>query len=255
VRLTLAYDGTEFHGFQRQPGVPTIQAAIEAKLQRVTGETITVTGAGRTDAGVHATGQVIHFRTAGSIPTDRLAVALNSLPPFAIVAREPRVVPDAFHARFDASGRAYRYLLLDGEPSPFLRRYTHRVAALGDLGRLSEAARHLVGRHDFASFCAAGAEVAHTVRHVTEVALRRSGAVVVVEIAADGFLHSMVRIVVGTLLEVAAGRREPEEVRAILAARDRTAAGPTAPARGLFLTRVTYPETGETHEDVHGEAG
>jgi len=242
VRLILEYDGTDFHGFQRQPGVPTIQEAVEAKLLRITGERLVVTGAGRTDAGVHATGQVIHFRTAGTIPTERLTVAMNSLPPYAIVARDAREVPDAFHARFDAMARVYRYWLLDGEPSPFYRRYTHRVAPLGDLGRLREAAAHLVGRHDFVSFCAAGAEVAHHVREVKRLRIRRAGALVMVEVAADGFLHSMVRIIVGTLLEVAAGRREPGEMPAILAARDREAAGPTAPARGLFLTRVVYPE-------------
>jgi tRNA pseudouridine38-40 synthase len=240
LRLILEYDGTDFHGFQRQPGVPTIQEAVEAKLVRITGERLVVTGAGRTDAGVHATGQVINFRTAGSIPTERLAVAMNSLPPYAIVARHPREVPETFHARFDATGRVYRYLLLDGEPSPFWRRYTHRVAPLGNLGRLREAAAHLIGRHDFSSFCAAGAEVAHHVRQVTRLRIRRAGPLVLVEVAADGFLHSMVRIIVGTLLEVAAGRREPEDVRAILAARDREAAGPTAPARGLFLSRVDY---------------
>jgi tRNA pseudouridine38-40 synthase len=204
-----------------------------------------VTGAGRTDAGVHATGQVINFRTAGSIPTDRLAVAMNSLPPYSIVAREPREVPDTFHARFDATSRTYRYLVLDGEPSPFLRRYTHRVAPLRDLDRLRDAAEHLIGRHDFSSFCAAGAEIAHKVRQVSRLRIKRSRRLVLVEVTADGFLHSMVRIIVGTLLEVAVGRLEPTDFRDILAARDRNAAGPTAPARGLFLTRVTYPDTGD----------
>jgi tRNA pseudouridine38-40 synthase len=242
VRLNLEYDGTDFHGFQRQRGVPTIQEAVEAKLERVTGERVTVTAAGRTDAGVHATGQVINFRTAASIPTERLAVALNSLPPYAIMAHEPREVRESFHARFDATSRSYCYALLDGEPSPFLRRYTHRVAALADLEPLREAARWLIGRHDFSAFCAAASEVEQKVRHVTRLELCRSGALVRVEITADGFLHSMVRIIVGTLLEVAAGRLRPEELRDILTARDREAAGPTAPARGLFLTRVTYPE-------------
>src|SRR5439155_17587429 len=134
-------------------------------------------------------------------------------------------------------------------PSPFLRRYTHRVAPLPELEPLREAARCLVGRHDFTSFCAAASEVEQKVRCVTRLQIRRAGPLVLVEITADGFLHSMVRIIVGTLLEVAAGRLRPEEVRGILAARDRKAAGPTAPARGLFLTRVTYPEQGEAHED------
>jgi len=242
VRLTLAYEGTEFHGFQRQPGVPTVQEAVEAKLERITGERVVVTAAGRTDAGVHATGQVINFRTGASIPTERLAVALNSLPPYSIAARDAREVSATFHARFDATSRAYRYLLLDGDPSPFLRRFTHRVAALGELDRLREAATHLVGRHDFTSFCAAGAEVSHKVRQVTRLAIERSGALVQVDVTADGFLHSMVRIIVGTLLEVAVGRLPPDDLPKILSARDREAAGPTAPARGLFLTRVTYPD-------------
>jgi tRNA pseudouridine38-40 synthase len=275
VRLILAYDGTEFHGFQRQREEPTVQSAVEAKLERIAGERIIVTAAGRTDAGVHAIGQVINFHTRATIPTERVAVALNSLPPYSIAARDPREVSERFHARFDATSRVYRYLLLDGEASPFLRRYSHRVAPLGDLERLRSAASCLVGRHDFSSFCAAAAEVAHKVRHLTCLTIERRGTLVLVEVTADGFLHSMVRIIVGTLLEVAAGRLRPEAVGEILAARDREAAGPTAPAHGLFLTRVTYPNPGygppdsgaaehsrtmgrrdgETYEDIHGEAG
>jgi tRNA pseudouridine38-40 synthase len=220
--------------------VPTVQEALEEKLRRITGAPTAVTGAGRTDAGVHATGQVVNFRTSGAIPTDRVAVALNSLPPYSIVARRPAEVAPAFHARFDAVSRSYRYAILRGDPSPFLRRFTHRVNEIGDLNAMREGAAHLVGRHDFASFCAAGAEVSHTVRTVTSLMIRELGDLVLVEITADGFLQNMVRIIAGTLLQVARGARPPAEVAAIRETRDRRAAGPTAPACGLCLTHVSY---------------
>jgi tRNA pseudouridine38-40 synthase len=140
-------------------GVPTIQEAVEQKLERITGAPTAVVGAGRTDAGVHATGQVINFRTEGAIPTERVCMALNSLPPYSIVARGAREVEPEFHARFDATSRSYRYVILRGDPSPFLRRYAWRVTVPLDVAQMREAAGALVGRFDFAAFCAAGAEV------------------------------------------------------------------------------------------------
>jgi tRNA pseudouridine38-40 synthase len=155
------------------------------------------------------------------------------------------VSPD-FHARFDAVSRSYCYAILRGDPSPFLRRYTHRIADLGELDAMREGAAHLVGRHDFAAFCAAGAEVSHTVRTVTSLNIREVGDLVLVEITADGFLQNMVRIIVGTLLQVASGARPPAEVAGIRDSRDRRAAGPTAPACGLCLTHVSYREERRT---------
>jgi tRNA pseudouridine38-40 synthase len=242
LRATLEYDGTEFHGFQVQVGLPTVQAAVEAKLARLTGETIRIVAAGRTDAGVHATGQVISFTTEAKIPAERLAVALNSLAPYTVVARNVQEVAEGFHARFAARSRSYQYAMLRGTPSPFMRRYTAWVPDLKQVDRMRAGLAQLVGHHDFTSFCAAGAEVGSKVRTVQAARIVERGRLVLLRITADGFLQQMVRTIVGTLLEIERGKREPEEVAAILAARDRRCAGPTAPAQGLCFTRATYDE-------------
>jgi tRNA pseudouridine38-40 synthase len=244
IRLTLQYDGTDFHGFQRQVGVPTIQEAVEQKLERITGAPTAVVGAGRTDAGVHATGQVINFRTEGAIPTERVCMALNSLPPYSIVARGAREVEPEFHARFDATSRSYRYVILRGDPSPFLRRYAWRVTVPLDVAQMREAAGALVGRFDFAAFCAAGAEVRSTVREIRELRIAERGRLLWIDVTADGFLHSMVRIIVGTLVEIGSGARPARAMAEIRDGRDRGAAGPTAPPHGLYLTRVRYEKAG-----------
>jgi tRNA pseudouridine38-40 synthase len=247
LRLVLQYEGTEFHGFQRQHGVPTVQEAIEGKLTRITGSPVGVIAAGRTDAGVHATGQVINFRTGCAIPAERLAVAVNSLPPYSVLARRSAEVDLAFHARFDARTRSYRYLIWRGSPSPFLRRYAWRMREGQpggreplDLDRMREGAAHLLGEHDFRAFCAAGSEVESTVRRLYRLTVRERAGLIWIDVTANGFLQQMVRIIVGTLIEVALGRHEPDEIAAILAGGDRRRAGPTAPPHGLFLTRVTY---------------
>lgn len=242
LRVVLAYEGTEFNGWQRQAGVPTVQEAVEEKLERVLGHPVRVTAAGRTDAGVHALGQVVNFHTGSRIPTERLAVALNSLPPYSVVARRPREVAESFHARYDAVRRTYRYYLLRAGASPFLRRYTYRVPELAEEGiaRMEAALPGLLGTHDFSSFCVGSAETRNRVRTLERAELRRRGPLVVLTFAANAFLQGMVRNLVGTLLEVAAGKREPDSLPAVLAARDRRAAGETAPPQGLFLASVDY---------------
>ncbi len=247
IRLLVAYDGTEFYGWQRQVGVPTVQAALEEKLARVTGERVNAIAAGRTDAGVHATGQVVNFRTGGRIPIDRVATAINSLQPYTLVARHAVEVADEFHARFDAVRRSYRYYLLRSGPSPFLMRYTCPAPDLNAMGleRIRAALPALLGQHDFTSFCAAGSETRTRVRRLERADLKERGPLVMLTFTANGFLHGMVRNMVGTLLEIAAGKRQLEELGPILAARDRRAAGEMAPACGLFLTRVEYGRRGQ----------
>ncbi len=245
LRAILEYDGTDFHGFQVQPGLPTVQAAVEAKLARITGEAIRVVAAGRTDAGVHATGQVISFTTDSRVPIEKLALAMNSLAPHTIVTRNVAVVPAEFHARISATSRSYQYAILRGAPSPFLRRYATWVPELKQVERMRAALAPLVGRHDFTSFCATGAEVSSKVRTVHSARLVERGRLLLLRITADGFLQQMVRTIVGTLLEVERGKRLPEEIRAILAAQDRRSAGATAPAHGLCLTRATYDDMGD----------
>lgn len=244
IRAVLQYDGTEFHGFQVQPGLPTVQGAVEAKLRRVLQEPVRIVGAGRTDAGVHATGQVISFTTGARIPTEKLVVALNSLPPFTVILRKAEEAEEGFHARFGALSRSYQYALLRGTPSPFLRRYAAWTPEVRRVDRMEAALKSLIGRHDFSSFCAAGSEVNHHVRTVSSARWVERGRLLLFRITADGFLQQMVRTIVGTLLEVERGKREPEEVVAILAGRDRRLAGTTAPAHGLCLTRVTYGDEG-----------
>jgi tRNA pseudouridine38-40 synthase len=242
LRAVLQYDGTDFHGFQVQPGLPTVQEAVEVKLLRVLKEPVRIAAAGRTDAGVHATGQVISFKTGARVPTEKLAIALNSLPPYSVVVKEVGEAAEGFHARFSARSRSYQYALLRGTPSPFLRRFAAWVPEVRRVDRMEAALEHLIGEHDFTSFCAAGAEVRHKVRTVLSARWVERRRLLLFRITADGFLQQMVRIMVGTLLEIERGKREPGEIAAILAGRDRRLAGATAPAHGLCFTRATYEE-------------
>ena len=252
-KLTLAYDGTDYVGWQRQASGASIQGCLEAALADMEGASVTVVGAGRTDAGVHALGQVAGVRLGVRIGPEALARAVNArLPPDIRVVGGAEAA-DAFHARFDAVAKSYRYRLLHGPVmSPFLRRYAWHVREPLDVRAMAEAGRMLVGEHDFAAFQAAGSSVRTTVRTVFELTVspvppasagaEAGGAgMTVVEVRGSGFLRHMVRTIVGTLVEVGRGRRGPEGVGRALRAADRSAAGPTAPARGLFLTGVQYP--------------
>ena len=252
-KLTLAYDGTDYVGWQRQASGASIQGCLEAALADIAGTSIPVVGAGRTDAGVHALGQVAGVRLGVRIDPGALARAVNArLPPDIRVVGSVEVA-DAFHARFDAVAKAYRYRLLHGPVmSPFLRRYAWHVREPLDAGAMAGAGRMLVGEHDFAAFQAAGGGVRTTVRTVFELTVRAPPAastgaeaggadMTVVDVRGSGFLRHMVRTIVGTLVEVGRGRRDPGDVGRVLRGADRAAAGPTAPARGLFLTGVEYP--------------
>jgi len=240
VKAVIEYDGTDFLGFQRQARGATIQGALEEALEVVTRRSISVLGAGRTDAGVHAEGQVVAFDVAWQHPLDDLRNALNALLPRSIVVREVEAVPRGFHPRFDAVSREYRYRVL-GRPirSPLEERFTYHVPPPLDVGRMNEAARHLVGTHDFASF-GRPTQGDVTVRDVHAAAWHREGDLAVFEIEANAFLRGMVRSIVGTLLDVGRGKTEPFAVEGILLARDRGHAGTTAPAQGLCLVRVNY---------------
>ncbi|MCK6481960.1 MAG: tRNA pseudouridine(38-40) synthase TruA [Planctomycetes bacterium] len=243
-RAVLEYDGTDFHGWQVQAGRRTVQGVLEEALASILSARVPVIAAGRTDAGVHALGQLVSFRAATGIPPERLAAALNSrLPPDAAILSLEEAPAD-FHATRDARSKVYRYLVLEGRtPRPLLRRTTWRVPVRLDLRRMREAARCLVGRHDFASFRTnpgPEGEGRGTVRRVLRVDLRRRGGLLALEVEGEGFLYNMVRAIAGTLVEVGRGRWEPGRVAGILAARDRRAAGPTAPARGLVLVSVAF---------------
>jgi tRNA pseudouridine38-40 synthase len=242
-RLTLEYDGSEFAGWQSQAqGERTVQATLAAALAEIAGAPVRVTGAGRTDAGVHAEGQVAAATLETRLDAETLQRALNAHLPRDLAVVACATVREAFDPRRDAVGKLYRYGVWNGRAaSPLRRRRFHHVPAPLDVAAMQGAAAHLLGRHDFASFQAAGSSVTDTVRtlHRVEVA-GAAGEEVILSLEGDGFLRHMVRNVVGTLLEIGAGRRPPGSLTALLAARDRTQAGPTAPARGLTLVRVDY---------------
>ncbi|MFF0830893.1 tRNA pseudouridine(38-40) synthase TruA [Brevibacillus sp. NPDC003359] len=241
LRCVLAYDGTDFSGFQVQPDQITVQGEIEAALKRVTGEDIQVFGSGRTDAGVHARGQVIHFDTSSNIPMDKWRFVLNNQLPNSIVIRTVEEVDASFHARFDVQVKEYRYCI-DNNPvaDVFRHRYADHVRFPLDVDAMQQAAHYLVGEHDFTSFCSAKTFVEDKVRTVYGLIVEKSGDEVWVTCRGNGFLYNMVRIIVGTLVEVGQGKRNPAELREILAACDREKAGKTAPAKGLTMWEVVY---------------
>ena len=244
-KLTLAYDGTAYAGWQRQPGAATIQAAVEAALLPVEGRRVTVHGAGRTDAGVHALGQVASVRLAHPIAAAALVRALNARLPGDIRVLRAEAAGDDFHARFRACSKTYRYRLATGPVAdPLERRYVWHLPHPLDCAAMQAAGELLRGRHDFAAFRTAADPTAPatTVRTISDlrIAAGRGGDVIGIEVAGDGFLRHMVRTIVGTLVEVGRARRPAADVTAVLAARRRARAGPTAPARGLFLVRVDY---------------
>jgi len=240
VRAVVAYDGTNYSGFQSQINAPTVQAALEAALAQVTQETVTVLAAGRTDAGVHAAGQVIAFDTAWRHGMRDLQRALNAVLPADIVAIEVGRAAFDFHPRYDARSRRYRYTLYNAPVRwPLARRYSLHVAASLDVAAMRQAARLLVGEHDFATF-GQPPQGRVTVRRVSAAEWGGESPYLTFDIEANAFLYRMVRSVVGTLLQVGRGAMNVEEFAAALAARDRSRAGPTAQPHGLCLMEVRY---------------
>ena len=241
-RLTLEYDGADFQGWQVQPGGRTVQGALEQAIGRVTSKRVRVIGAGRTDAGVHAEGQVASVRVETNLAPAALRHALNGVLPADVAVSEALVVPEEFDACRDARGKLYRYSIWNSAIlSPLRRRRSLPLRRPLDLAAVGEAARLLVGTHDFASFQSSGSQVKTTVRTLTRCeAVGEVPGLVEIFVEGSGFLRHMVRTLAGTLIEVGSGRRAPDSLPGILAARDRARAGPTAPALGLTLVRVNY---------------
>jgi tRNA pseudouridine38-40 synthase len=245
IRLVVEYDGTDLHGWQRQHGAPTVQQHLEEALAQLLTHETAVVGASRTDAGVHARGQIASFRTDRPIPVHGIRRGLNSMLPDSIAIREAAEVPEDFHPRFSATGKHYRYTILArAERSPRWRnRAWHHPEPLA-VHRMHDAARALIGEHDFAAFRAAGCTARTTMRRVDSITLTRlQPHLLEVDIRGNAFLRQMVRIIVGTLTEVGTGRRQVGQVAEILASKDRTQAGITAPAQGLELLEVRYDGT------------
>jgi tRNA pseudouridine38-40 synthase len=241
-RLTIEYDGTAFHGWQKQKEDRTVQGEIEAALQVMTGKKTVVNGSGRTDAGVHAHGQVANFKSEVELNPGVFLKGLNSLLPEDVVIQDCRYADEQFHARYDVKRKCYEYRILNRDvPSPLLRRYVWFIRQKLDVTAMMQAARALVGSHDFKSFEGSGSPRSSTVRIVFEAELHPADtAILVFRIEADGFLRFMVRNIMGTLVDVGRGKLSPEMFAQILASKDRGLAGATAPPQGLFLMKVIY---------------
>ncbi len=241
IKLTLSYDGTDFSGWQTQPGYRTVQETLEFAIAKLTGERIRVNASGRTDTGVHAVGQVVNFYTDTRHAPDVLIRAVNAHLPPDVVVSVAEDMPETFDANRDAKRKLYRYVIHDGPvPNLFLRRFcyysTHRL----DAEAMRRAAGVLIGRHDFHSFESDWPNRMSSVRTITYLGLSRMGDWIWLDVEADGFLYNMVRAIAGTLINVGRGFWPETHVAEILKAEDRKEAGPTAPAQGLFLMRVTY---------------
>lgn len=245
VALGIEYKGTDFHGFQVQPsGVKTVQQALERALSVVADEEVSLVCAGRTDAGVHATNQVIHFDTLAARPEKAWLRGTRPYLPDSVVVRWAREVTPQFHARFSALNRTYRYLLSDARtPSALLHDQVTWSSRPLNVSLMQQAANYLVGQHDFTSFRATQCQAKSPVRKIEYIHLARRGELIVLEVQANAFLHHMVRNIVGVLLAVGAGDKPPEWVAQVLAARDRSAGGATAKPFGLYLVGVDYPES------------
>ena len=243
VKLTIAYDGTNYCGWQIQPNGITIEEIVNKALSKLTGEKIVVIGASRTDSGVHAMGNVAVFDTETTIPPERVAMAVNRILPEDIVVVKSEEVPLDFHPRYCDCEKTYGYHIVNTRiPIPTKRLTNYFVSYELDLDKMREGASYLIGEHDFASFCNIKTDVESTVRTVKELEILENGEEITIRISGNGFLYNMVRILAGTLMAVGMGQRKPEEMPDILAACDRAAAGPTAPAKGLRLVGMEYQD-------------
>ena len=241
VRLLIEYDGTNYSGWQKQDDVPSIQEEIEKAIQKVTGEEVNLVASGRTDKGVHALGQVANFYTESNIPGDRFRASLNTKLPLDIQIRESEEVDMDFHSRFSASKKRYRYLIYNNRIArPVYRNLSFHVRKPMDIDKLKEASQVFVGTHDFESFMARKSVVDTTERTIYSIDVVENGEFIEVIIVGKSFLRHMIRIMIGTLVDVSLGKKDIEDINSILEGKNRSLAGVTAPAQGLFLEKVYY---------------
>lgn len=240
-KMIVAYDGTNYSGFARQPHAVTIQGLLEKAIYEITRQETLTLGAGRTDSGVHAKGQCVTFDSDTKIPTFKLARALNSKLPSDIVVQSVEEVDNQFHPRFNAKRKTYRYSLLNTPVSnPFDYRYTLHYPYPIDISKMQEAANDIVGTHDFKCFCAVGSSVKDTIRTIYSIKIQREGSIVYMDICGNGFLYNMVRIIMGTLLYVNEDKICTSDISKILLEKDRQKAGPTVPPQGLMMLNIIY---------------
>ena len=243
IKLVTAYDGTNYHGSQIQNNGETIEGVLKAELSSLLKEEINLIGASRTDAGVHARGNVFVFDTESRSPPEKFTYALNARLPEDVRVQDSCEVPLDFHPRHQDTVKTYEYKILNRKlPLPEYRLYAHFTYDALDVDQMNAACAHFVGEHDFASLCAAGSQVESTVREIYDLHVEKSGDLLTISVTGNGFLYNMVRIIAGTLLKVGGGHILPEEIPGIIEAKDRKEAGPTAPAKGLTLVQIRYPE-------------
>ncbi|MBU0683971.1 MAG: tRNA pseudouridine(38-40) synthase TruA [Candidatus Omnitrophota bacterium] len=241
IKLTIAYDGTNYKGWQLQKNGTTIQGKIEEAIEKTFKKKHRIYSAGRTDSGVHAQGQIAHFKTSVPVPMNKIPSIINTVLPPDIAIKNAKKVSTDFHAQFDAKQKHYRYYILNSlKREAFKERYAWRVSYNLNVSLMREAAKALIGKHDFKSFQAVDKRERLSVRNIFSITVKKQKAFIVIDIKGDGFLYNMVRNIVGTLVEIGRGYFSPESMMEILKSKNRKKAGPTAPAKGLFLMEVKY---------------
>lgn len=243
IRLTLEYDGTNYCGWQKQPNALSIQETLEKAISRVVKEDVSVTGSGRTDSNVHAMGQVANFYTVSKIPSDKFVMAINSMLPKDIAVRESKQVNLDFHSRYDAIGKEYKYLIYNSKVrSPLKKDYSYHVNYKLDREAMKDALYYFIGEHDFSGFMSTGSSIKGTVRTITHAEFVDNGEMIEITLRGTGFLYNMVRIIVGTLVDVGIGKIDKDSIVEIIESKERKQAGHTAPPEGLYLSQVFYDE-------------
>ena len=241
IKLTIEYDGREFNGWQKQPNKLNIQGNIEKVISDITKEEIEIIGSGRTDAGVHALGQVANFKTNSAIPIEKFAIAINSRLKKSIVIKKAEEVDERFHSRYNCKQKTYRYIINNSETgSAIYRDLEYNIKNPLDVEKMQEASKYFVGEHDFSAFKASGTSSKSSVRTIYSAKIEKEGERIIIELTGNGFLYNMVRIISGTLVEVGLGKIKPEQIPEIIQSKNRQNAGKTLPPYGLYLVEVNY---------------
>ena len=241
IKLIIEYDGKGFNGWQKQPDRLNIQGEIEKAIEEITGEKVDLTASGRTDAGVHSLGQTANFKTDSKNQTEKFAKAINSRLKKSIVIKSAEEVDEKFHSRYSVKSKTYRYIINNSENGTAIYRgLEYHVPMKLDYEKMNEAIKYFIGEHDFKAFKASGTSSKSSVRKILDGSVRKEGERVIIEVTGTGFLYNMVRIISGTLLDVGLGKIKPEDIPSIIESKDRTKAGKTLPAHGLYLLQVNY---------------
>ncbi|WP_425445953.1 tRNA pseudouridine(38-40) synthase TruA [Dethiothermospora halolimnae] len=241
IKLTIQYDGTNYYGWQIQPNVVTVQQKVQDAIIKITKEKIKIHGAGRTDRGVHGLGQTASFYTNSNIPADKIKFALNSMLPDDIAIIDSQDMDKNFHARYSAKGKIYKYRIYNNKiRSPIFRNYSYHVPYDINYDKMKKASEYFLGEHDFIAFMASGSKVKDTFREIYDINFEKRDNIIDITFKGNGFLYNMVRIIVGTLLDVGKGKIEGKEILHIIKSKNRNNAGPTAKPQGLYLKKVLY---------------